>query len=321
MSADEWWPLTNKDVLHARAKLLQDIRQFFLDADILEVETPIISRYSNTDPQLEPFRVAYVSSEQAQAEARFLQTSPEFAMKRLLAAGSGPIYQICKVFRNAELGRRHNPEFSMLEWYRPGFDEHQLMDEVEALIKSVLPQISPHRCSYQQLFLSHLDIDPFTAMPEELGELARRKLDLSFQDQELNSDAWLDLLFSHVIEPQLSGAVFVYDYPPSQAALAEVETNSAGLRVARRFELIIEGMEIANGYRELRDPQEQRRRFEQDLEKTGEAGRLADTYLLDALEYGLPACAGVALGLDRLLMLQFEASSIEEVLSFPFTRA
>ncbi len=321
MSADEWRPLADKDVLLARAKLLQDIRLFFADAGVLEVETPIMSRYSNTDPQLLPVKVAYQSSAQAPAEARYLQTSPEFAMKRLLVAGSGPIYQICRVFRNGELGRRHNPEFSMLEWYRPGYDEHQLMDEVAALVKSVLPEISPQSYSYQQLFLSHLNIDPFTVDADELRELASQKLDLSFQDQDLSADAWLDLLFSHVIEPRLDGAVFVYDYLPSQAALAEVERNAAGLKVARRFELIIDGMEIANGYRELRDPREHRHRFEQDLKKTGETGRRADAYLLAAMEHGLPACAGVALGLDRLLMLQCKVNSIEEVLSFPFTRA
>ncbi len=301
--------------------MLQDLRAFFAAARVLEVETPILSRYSITDPQIWPIQADYLSVPGSPVEKHYLHTSPEFAMKRLLAAGSGPIFQVCKVFRNAEKGSRHNPEFSMLEWYRPGFDDQQLMDEVMALVKILLPGGRWRRLSYQQLFRDYLDIDPLSIDTDTLAVLAGRLIETSFADVPADRDTWLDLLYSHVIEPQLQEPVFIHDYPPSQAALAVIETNNQGTQVARRFELVIGGMEIANGYKELLDPQEQALRFQQDLQKVTPVPRRADENLLSALEHGLPACAGVAVGLDRILMLQCAAKSIEEVLSFPIERA
>lgn len=301
--------------------MLQDLRAFFAAAGVLEVETPILSRYSITDPQIWPMQADYLSVPGSPVEKHYLHTSPEFAMKRLLAAGSGPIFQVCKVFRNAEKGSRHNPEFTMLEWYRPGFDDQQLMDEVMALVKILLPGGQWRRLSYQQLFREYLDIDPLSIDTDTLAAMAGREIETSFADVPADRDTWLDLLYSHVIEPQLQEPVFIHDYPASQAALAEIATNNQGLPVARRFELVIGGMEIANGYKELLDPQEQAQRFQRDLQKETPVPRRADENLLSALEYGLPACAGVAVGLDRILMLQCDAKSIEEVLSFPIERA
>lgn len=321
MAAEDWRPVASPEVLQARAKLLQELRAFFATAGVLEVETPILSRYSITDPQIWPLRAEYLSGGPSASEKYYLHTSPEFAMKRLLAAGIGPIFQICKVFRNAEQGLRHNPEFSMLEWYRPGFDEQQLMDELMALVQILLPGMNWRRLSYQQIFQEYLQIDPFNMEVDALAALARQKIETSFMAAKVSKDTWLDLLFSHLIEPQLQDPVFIHDYPPSQAALAELACNAEGLEVARRFELIIGGMEIANGYRELLNPQEQRLRFEQELKIETPVARREDEYLLSALEHGLPQCAGVAVGLDRILMLQCGLDSIDEALSFPFSRA
>ncbi len=320
MTDRQWQPSANKDRLIARAKLLKETREFFLQRGVLEVETPIMSQATGTDPNLEPITVNYLAGKQTQQF--FLQTSPEFAMKRLLASGSGAIFQICKSFRNDESGGRHNPEFSMLEWYRPGFDEYQLMDEVMALVDHLCPQENWQRLSYQQLFEQFLDINPHALSSVELSQFARRSIAVDFPGA--NKDTWLDLLFSHLIEPQLQSPVFIYDYPGSQAALAKVEKNDEGHQIARRFELVIRGMEIANGYFELTDPAEQQRRFlhDQQIRRKQQKGNYPlDENLLAALNAGLPDCSGVALGLDRLLMLVSGAASIDEVLSFPMGRA
>ena len=244
-------------------------------------------------------------------------------MKRLLAAFAQPIYQITRAFRDGEAGPRHNPEFSLLEWYRPDFDHHQLMNEVAELLRYCLGERALQKYSYRQLFLQHLQLDPFTAPITELARVARRHLDPG--DLSGDRDLWLDLLMSHVLEPLLGrdAICFIYDYPPSQAALARV-VRVDNEQVGQRFEVYVDGMELANGYCELTDAQEQRRRFEQDNQRRHERGQVQrppDEYLLAALEHGLPDCSGVALGIDRLLMLATGKSSIQEVLAFDWERA
>jgi elongation factor P--(R)-beta-lysine ligase len=331
MSNEHWQPVASKDRMFARADLLKRIRSFFELRGALEVETPILSHAAGTDPNLDPIPVSYRADTKQQEQTLFLQTSPEFAMKRLLASGSGAIFQICKSFRNAEQGARHNPEFTLLEWYQPGFNEQQLMDEVMALVQFLLESLSSknlyfqenwQRLSYQSVFENHLGLNPHTASVEDLEKRANAAFDIEIE--HANKDVWLDLLFSHLIEPQLQEPVFIYDYPATQAALAKIEKNPDGIEVARRFELVIKGMEIANGYYELTDEAEQRKRFTHDQEEKSKQGLMnnpLDENLLAAMQSGLPDCSGVALGIDRLLMLICDASTIDEVLTFPLNRA
>lgn len=306
--------------MRQRAALLARLRQFFADRTILEVETPLLCRSGITDPSIEPFIAVHGDS---LGPPRFLQTSPEYAMKRLLAAFGEPIFQITKAFRDGEVGSRHNPEFSLLEWYRPGFDHHQLMAEVADLVRSCLGERPLQQYSYRQLFQERLQLDPFIAPIAELETVARRHLDPGSLSGD--RDLWLDLLMSHVLEPQLGrGAIcFVYDYPISQAALARV-VQADDVWVGQRFELYVEGVELANGYCELTDAQEQRQRFERDnalRRQRGQSERPVDECLLAALEHGLPDCSGVALGIDRLLMLATGASDIRDVLTFDWERS
>ena len=253
---------------------------------------------------------------------RYLQTSPEYAMKRLLAAGSGAIYQICKVFRDGERGRRHNPEFTMLEWYRPGFDHHRLMDEVDALLQAVLGAAAAERISYADAFRRHAGIDPHAASD---GELRSRVAALGVSGiAELDRDDLLNLLLTHTVEQRLgvSRPTFLFDYPASQAALARIRPGDPP--VAERFEVFIDGVELANGFHELADPDEQRRRFAADLEERRRRGLpevAVDERLLAALAAGLPDCAGVALGVDRLVMLKAGTRNIADVIAFPIDRA
>jgi lysyl-tRNA synthetase class 2 len=284
--------------MRQRAALLSGLRQFFADRTILEVETPLLCSSGITDPAIEPFVV--VSGDSTQ-QPRFLQTSPEYAMKRLLAAWGEPMFQISKAFRDGEAGSRHNPEFSLLEWYRPGFDHHRLMAEVADLVRCCLGERSLQKYSYRQLFQERLQLDPFTSSSAALEAVARRHLDPGNLCGD--RDLWLDLLMSHVLEPQLGrGAIcFIYDYPVSQAALARI-VRADDIWVGQRFELYMEGMELANGYCELTDACEQRQRFERDnalRRERGQSERPVDECLLAALEHGLPDCAGVALGIDR----------------------
>jgi elongation factor P--(R)-beta-lysine ligase len=306
--------------MRQRAELLAKLRQFFADRAILEVETPLLCSSGITDPAIEPFLLVGGSSPQ---QPRFLQTSPEYAMKRLLAAWGEPIFQISKAFRNGEAGSRHNPEFSLLEWYRPGFDHHQLMAEVADLVRCCLGTQALQKYSYRQLFQERLQLDPFTAPSAALEAVVRCHLDPGNLCGD--RDLWLDLLMSHVLEPQLGrGAIcFIYDYPVSQAALARV-VQADDVWVGQRFELYVEGMELANGYCELTDAREQRRRFERDnalRRERGQRERPVDECLLAALEHGLPDCSGVALGIDRLLMLASGATGIRDVLSFDWERS
>lgn len=320
-----WQPTTSLSMLHLRAKLLADIRQFFAERQVLEVETPVLAHATVTDQHLHSFQTQYCLDNVEQQQTLYLQTSPEFAMKRLLAAGSGPIYQISKAFRNqGESGRYHNPEFSLLEWYRPGYNHHQLMDEVEGLLKNVLVCESALRFSYAEIFQRHLQVDPHQITIEDLKKIFIR-LDLATENLGLKQiEDYLNLLMSIVIEPQLpKQLVFIYDYPISLAALAKIRTDNTSA-VAERFEVYLNGLELANGFHELNDADEQRQRFITDLQSRAANAYPAvpmDEYLLAALTHGLPDCAGVALGLDRLLMLMTEMNEISDVINFPIQRS
>lgn len=292
--------------LTARATLYQQIRTFFAERQVVEVDTPLLADAPVTDPFLEALTVEHPGKTQ------YLQTSPEYAMKQLLAAGSGDIYQLCKAFRAEEAGRLHRTEFTMLEWYRVGFDEHDLMAEVDALLQCTLSCQPATKHTYQSLFDTYLGINPHAVSEEALLAMVHQQLDLTADN--LNRDDYLMLLFSHCIEPHLGHEqpVFVYDYPASQAALAQCKQVNRQI-VAARFEVFVNGMELANGYHELTDATEQKHRFEKDLALREQLGLPAvpiDEGLVQALEKGLPACAGVALGVDRLLMLQCEANSL-----------
>ena len=302
--------------LKARADLLQDIRQYFARLGVMEVETPLISQAGNTDPEIDSMKTD---------SGAYLRTSPEFALKRLLASGSGDIYELGRVFRAGESGRSHNPEFTMLEWYRNGFSYQQLMDEVAALVKHCgrgkFDQWPIEKLSYRELFQRYLDIDPFSADTTELSAVANRH---GIDDIELRRKQWLDLLISAVIQPALPGncLTFVSDFPADQAALARVRNTTPP--VAERFELYLGCTELANGYQELTDAVEQQRRFDAEntlREQRGQTKYEVDHHLIKALEHGLPACAGVALGVDRLLMAVCGAETISEVIAFPFSRA
>ena len=317
----DWQPAATNEMLLARAVLYRQIRAFFEARGVLEVDTPLLARSIGTDPALDPIIAQYHAYPGAPQQALYLQTSPEFAMKRLLAAGTGPIYQLGKAFRNGESGSRHNPEFNMLEWYRPGFTLEDLMDEVEALVTKVLGPLTCHRRSYGELFEDALDLNPYDATTAELQALVQTQLNLVGDAPD--HATCLDLLYSHCIEPELQDPVMIVDYPAAQAALAKVAENDDGVLVARRFELVIRGMEIANGYDELLDAGEQAQRFaaDQRARKQRDLPQFPqDRHLLAALDEGLPPCTGVALGVDRLLMLQTAASSIDEVLAFPLAR-
>jgi lysyl-tRNA synthetase class 2 len=306
-----WEPSATFRTIHNRARIYRKIRAFFSAREFLEVDTPLLSRTTNTDAQ-----IAYIRAFN-QGQTMYLQTSPEFAMKRLLAAGSGSIYQICHAFREAEMGGRHNIEFTLLEWYHLGYDYHALMDEVEILIDTLSDQANSYRrVSYRDLFLEYIDIDTAGIQLAELREKSRELIPGTDSD-DLDFDQCLDLLLSMLIAPRLKGYVFVYDYPISQAALARANVDNPS--VAERFELFHDDLELANGFSELTDAGIQRDRFEKDnqLRKAKGLPRYpVDQHLLAALESGLPECAGVALGLDRLLMLLSGVDSIAKTVCF-----
>ena len=307
-------------MLLARAELYASVREFFAARQVLEVETPVLSLYANTDPNINSFEAAGA----LETLPHYLHTSPEFPMKRLLAAGSGPIYQICKVFRATEIGKLHNPEFSMLEWYRPGFDLSALMDEVLDLLQAVFATRrtipAAVKLTYQQAFQQALDLDPLVATTTELRSVATQR---ELQVQGLSDDdhnGWLDVLFSHLVQPGLAGlgCCFITNFPVSQAALARLSDTRPA--TAARFEVFIDGIELGNGYDELADADELLARFQ--LEQATRAQRQQpvlpyDPHLVQALESGLPSCSGVAMGLDRLLMLIHGRESLQQVLAFP----
>ncbi|WP_421533771.1 elongation factor P--(R)-beta-lysine ligase [Morganella morganii] len=319
-----WQPTAPIANLLKRAKIVNEIRRFFADRGVLEVETPTMSQATVTDVHLRAFETQFTGPGAAQGITLYLMTSPEYHMKRLLAAGSGPIYQMGRSYRNEEAGRYHNPEFTMLEWYRPHYDMYRLINEVDDLLQQTLECESAESLSYQQAFLRYLDIDPLTAEKDKLREVAA-KLDVSnIADTEEDRDTILQLLFMVGVEPHigLEKPTFIYHFPASQASLAEI--SSEDHRVAERFEVYYKGVELANGFRELTDAAEQRQRFERDNRKRASMGlpeQPIDENLLAALEHGFPECAGVALGIDRLIMLALGAERISDVIAFPVDRA
>ncbi|EOU2464081.1 elongation factor P--(R)-beta-lysine ligase [Vibrio navarrensis] len=320
MSTD-WQPTASIPQLRQRAALIASIRQFFAQRNVLEVDTPAMSHATVTDVHLHTFQTQFVGPGYAQGSPLFLMTSPEFHMKRLLAAGSGCIYQLGKAFRNEENGRYHNPEFTMLEWYRVGFDHHQLMDEMDDLLQLVLQCGAAERMTYQQAFLTVLGVCPLEGTMAELKSVAARLGLSDIAEAEEDRDTLLQLLFSIGVEGKIGQQVpaFVYDFPASQAALAKINPNDP--RVADRFEVYFKGVELANGFHELDNAQEQLRRFEQDNRKRVEMGlaeQPIDYHLIAALQSGLPECAGVALGVDRLIMLALGCDHIDQVTAFPF---
>lgn len=321
--AFEWQPSASLSALKSRADQLAWVRGFFAQRGVLEVETPVLGRYGVTDPNLDGIS-ANTTAVAGGVAGGWLQTSPEYHMKRLLAAGSGPIFQVSRVFRDGERGRRHNPEFSMLEWYRPGFTDSDLMAEVGDLVAGWLGCGAPDVLAYRDAFRRFVGLDPFLASARDLARRCEQWLDPE-QVMTLGRDGCLDLMMSYLVEPALVeyGPVFITGYPESQAALARVSEHD-GIRQAHRFELYVQGIELCNGYWELTDPTEQRLRFAADNRIRQQAGKpemAVDTALLDALEAGIPDCAGVALGLDRLLMLKLGTRDIADVLAFPFERA
>ncbi|WP_373685130.1 EF-P lysine aminoacylase EpmA [Acinetobacter sp. YH12039] len=314
-------PSCELTALRARATMYAQIRQFFAARDVLEVETPVLSQAGVTDVHL-----ASVQAQRhvnGQKQTHYLQTSPEFAMKRLLASGSGPIYQICKVFRDDEHGRKHNSEFTMLEWYRPGFSLKDLMFEVTDLLNETLKQrfgeIRPTILSYKHAFMDRLDLNPLQATLQELKDCCRRVgLSLDLGEDRLG---YIDLLFSHYVELSLGfdTPAFLTDFPPEMASLAKTRVDEDGELVAARFELYIEGLELANAYDELIDADVLRRRFEADNAERAKLGLHVmpiDEYLLAALPH-MSECAGIALGIDRLLMVAMNQLKLEKVISFP----
>jgi lysyl-tRNA synthetase class 2 len=320
----DWRPGAGLPALRARASMLAELRRHFAASGVLEVDTPLACSSAGTDPSLQPIVARYTGPVFAQGTDLYLQTSPEFAMKRLLAAGAGPIYQICKAFRDGEAGRLHNPEFSILEWYRPGCDIDQLMAEVAAVTRVALASadLASERWTYAGLFELALGIDVFDVSAEALQQLALSHHVLGAEGMQLDRDGWLDLLLSHLIQPTLGqqALCFVTDFPASQAALARL---NADRRTAARFELFYRGIELANGFHELTDAEEQAARFEADNCRRRGRGLppiRVDRRLLDALQHGLPDCAGVAIGLDRLLMLRLGAADLDSVLSFSLQR-
>ncbi len=314
----DWQPGSSLQLLKARAAMLDSIRQFFRAHEVLEVETPLLARAPGTDVYIDALSTRLQHS--STPLQLYLQTSPEFAMKRLLAAGSGPIFQICKAFRDDPPGRMHNPEFTMLEWYRPQFGLEEMIAELAALIRQLMPCDDIPLFTYHQLFLDILDINPHTAAPDAILSLAHNKLDLVGAD--LGTVDCLQQLMAHCIEPQLPKICIIYDYPVDQAALAEIGDDASGHQVARRFELYINSVEIANGYQELTDPTEQRARFEKDLAVRKTQGLEIyplDEKFLQALAE-IPPCSGVAVGLDRLLMQMTNIKDIDAALSFGIKR-
>ena len=323
-----WRPTAALDALRLRARLYATIRTFFAERDVLEVETPVMSVAGNTDANIESFSLEFSGRTDGAPPTRWLRTSPEFALKRLLAAGVGDCYELGRVFRNGEAGGRHNPEFTMLEWYRVGWDHRRLIDETVDLVQAALQLVGRSATlsttSFRDLYRDRLGIDPFTAADAELRAALG---DIQIDTSGLLRDDWLDLLMTHRLQPGFDhdGILVVYDYPASQCALAKIRTGQGDAPdVAERFELYLGSLELANGYHELTDAAEQRARFLGDHARRATRGTPLpplDEALLAAMVSGLPACAGVALGIERLLMAMLRTEWIADVVSFDFGRA
>lgn len=317
-----WQPTADISTLKRRAQYLADVRRFFSQRNVLEVETPILSDSAPTAPYMDSFTTDYIPLDSESKKPYYLHTSPEFAMKRLLAANSGSIYQIARVFRNGEQGRFHSPEFTMLEWYRPELSLGQLMDEVNSLVQQVFGLKQVSRLSYRGIFEFYLKINVLTCPTEQIRQCALGRISGLPEDLVLERDGWLELLMSLVLEPRLAAmnlSVFIYDFPASQAQLAKIKKDEAGNDVADRFELYIGGVEIANGYNELLDAEELQKRFTEDNKQRQNEAKSQipiDHHLLAAMRAGMPECSGVALGFDRIVMLALNKKDIQSVQSF-----
>ncbi len=323
----DWQPTCAIDILRLRAQVFNSIRDFFSARAVLEVETPLLGHACGTDPQLDFFTTDYIAH--PQRDKLFLQTSPEFAMKRLLAAGSGSIYQICKAFRNGESGRFHNPEFTMLEWYRVGFTLTELMDEISELIETLsqgyLSLDATQRFTYQDVFQRYTGLNSLTFSYVDYSTFALA----NGQSEALaicgyEHGLWLDFIFSHYIQSHLgeNAVCMVYGYPVCQSSLARI--NPLNPLITDRIEVFINGIELGNGYYELTDAREQNKRFDEEIAvrlQNNRPGTVKDKHLIAAMEHGLPECSGMAIGLDRLIMALTGSLSINDVLGFPVHRA
>jgi len=320
----DWQTTLSWQDAQVRSKILQKIRMFFSDRDVIEVETPLLSRGTITDVHLEAFTSSYHFLNDEHIKL-YLQTSPEFSMKRLLACGYQSIFQICKAFRHEEFGRYHNPEFTMLEWYRIDFDHMALIKEVADLLQSVLNCDKPTQITYQEVFLQVTSIDPLNTTKAELLlfiENSNKMSDWLILENDI--DILLQFIFTEIIEPTIGLDVpcFVYNFPSSQASLAKICPDDP--KVAQRFECYFKGIELVNGFNELTDAKQQLLRFEEDNKKRLQDGKVEmpiDYRFIAALEDGIPDCAGVALGIDRLVMLAINANEINQVITFPIENA
>ena len=323
-----WQSTTTWQNAQKRANILQQTRQFFADRNVVEVETPALSQGTVTDVYLDAISCKYdflADSPAGHSTELFLQTSPEFHMKRLLASGYGCIYSLAKAFRHEEAGRCHNPEFTMLEWYRIGFDQFDLMSEVSELLQAVLGGNKAVFTSYQAIFIKTVSIDPLVASFDNLVDVLNKHNKSADWLIEMNdADLLLQFIFTEIIEPTigLDEPQFIYDFPIAQASLAKRSIDDP--RVAQRFECYYRGIELVNGFNELTDASEQVARFEQDNVKRAAQGlpvKPIDGNFIAALNHGLPQCSGVALGIDRLVMLALDVTNISEVQSFSIGRA
>ena len=322
-----WTPSASRDAVLMRAALNRLVREFFHSRNVLEVETPVLSQAGNTEPNIASFSLEFSGRTDGAPRTRWLRTSPEHALKRLLAAGMGDCYELGRVFRDGEAGGRHNPEFTMLEWYRVGWDHRRLIDETAALVQAALDLVGRSAVlrvvRYRDLYRDVLGIDPVAA-----GDAALRAAlgDVLIDPEGLGRDDWLDLLMTHRLQPAFKPdeILVVVDYPASQCALARITDDADGSQVAQRFELYLGPLELANGYHELLDAAEQGARFDNDIRIRQARGLVepsTDAHMIAGLSSGLPACAGVALGMDRLLMAMLETTRIADVLAFDFQRA
>lgn len=323
-----WKSKISWKVAQQRASIIRAIREFFYARNVVEVETPLLSYGTVTDVYLDSFTCQYdCLDKQGGSDSRdlYLQTSPEFAMKRLLASGYGSIFQIGKAFRHEEHGRHHNPEFTMLEWYRLNFDHFQLMDEVDELLIEVLKCESADKLTYQQAFKSHLNLDPLSCSIQVLKDaLSDNGVTGDWIDDEQDLDVLLQVLFSECIENRIgiNRPCFIYNYPKGQAALAKNSMDDP--RVSERFECYYRGVELANGFNELTDSNEQVLRFESDNQKRialKKETKPVDELFIQALEAGVPQCSGVAIGIDRLTMLALDKPNIASTMTFNITNA
>lgn len=325
----DWQPSATFQTLRLRARLNATLRAFLGQRGVVEVETPVMSIAGNTEPNIASFSLAFSGRTEGGPRTRWLRTSPEYPLKRLLAAGFGDCYELGRVFRDGEAGGRHNPEFTMLEWYRVGWDHLRLVDEVADLVNAALALVGRRanlvRTTYRDLYAHQLGLDPMTASEHDLRAALG---DVAIDPSGLTRDDWLDLLMTHRLQPGFSPDTLlaVIDYPATQSALARVRPGDPagdGHPVAERFEMYLGPFELANGYHELNDPVEQRARFGRDgavRQARGDGVPPCDEHLLASL-HALPDCAGVALGVDRLMMAMVGTPRIAEVLAFDFYRA